>query len=77
MARRCSRSSALWCVATAARFGSFPVVAFSLAGSFAIYGLLRKKLPIESLPGLLLEALILLPVALIYWWLMTPSQALI
>ena len=28
-------------------FGSFPVVAFSLAGSFAIYGLLRKKLPIE------------------------------
>ncbi|MAD02449.1 EamA family transporter RarD [Pseudoalteromonas shioyasakiensis] len=56
-------------------FGSFPVVAFSLASSFAIYGLLRKKLPIESLPGLLLEALILLPVALIYWWLMAPSAS--
>ncbi|WP_404342617.1 EamA family transporter RarD [Pseudoalteromonas mariniglutinosa] len=56
-------------------FGSFPVVAFSLAGSFAIYGLLRKKLPIESLPGLLLEALILLPVALIFWWFMTPSAS--
>ncbi len=54
-------------------FGSFPVVAFSLAGSFAVYGLLRKKLPVESLPGLLLEAFILLPVALLYWLLMTPS----
>ncbi|MGS0498871.1 EamA family transporter RarD [Pseudoalteromonas mariniglutinosa] len=56
-------------------FGSFPVVASSLAGSFAIYGLLRKKLPIESLPGLLLEAVILLPVALIYWWLMAPTAS--
>ncbi|WP_405602250.1 MULTISPECIES: EamA family transporter RarD [unclassified Pseudoalteromonas] len=54
-------------------FGSFPVVAFSLAISFALYGLLRKKLPVEALPGILLEAIILLPVALIYWWLMAPS----
>ncbi|ASM48894.1 chloramphenicol-sensitive protein RarD [Pseudoalteromonas espejiana DSM 9414] len=54
-------------------FGSFPVVAFSLATSFAIYGLLRKKLPVEALPGILLEALILLPVALIYWWVMAPT----
>jgi chloramphenicol-sensitive protein RarD len=54
-------------------FGSFPVVAFSLAVSFALYGLLRKKLPVEALPGILLEALILLPVALIYWWLMVPT----
>lgn len=56
-------------------FGSFPVVAFSLAGSFAIYGLLRKKLAVESLPGLLLEAVILLPVALIYWWFMVPTAS--
>lgn len=55
-------------------FGSFPVVAFSLATSFAIYGLLRKKLPVEALPGILLEALILLPVALIYWWVMAPTS---
>ncbi|HDY92473.1 MAG TPA: EamA family transporter RarD [Pseudoalteromonas sp.] len=54
-------------------FGSFPVVAFSLAISFALYGLIRKKLPVEALPGILLEALILLPVALIYWWLMVPT----
>ena len=49
------------------------MVAFSLATSFAIYGLLRKKLPVEALPGILLEALILLPVALIYWWVMAPT----
>jgi chloramphenicol-sensitive protein RarD len=56
-------------------FGSFPVVAFSLASSFAVYGLLRKKLPVEALPGILLEALILLPVALVYWWLMAPTNS--
>ncbi|MGO2011533.1 MAG: EamA family transporter RarD [Pseudoalteromonas sp.] len=56
-------------------FGSFPVVAFSLAGSFAVYGLLRKKLAVESLPGLLLEAVVLLPVALIYWWFMAPTTS--
>ena len=55
-------------------FGSFPVIAFSLASSFAIYGLLRKKMPIESLPGLLLEAVILLPAALIYWWVSEPTS---
>ncbi|WP_440055129.1 EamA family transporter RarD [Pseudoalteromonas sp. T1lg65] len=54
-------------------FGSFPVIAFSLACSFAVYGLLRKKLAVESLPGLLLEALILLPVAIAYWFWMEPT----
>ncbi|MEJ6475811.1 EamA family transporter RarD [Pseudoalteromonas piscicida] len=54
-------------------FGSFPVIAFSLAGSFAIYGLLRKTLAVESLPGLLIEALILTPIALTYWWWVEPS----
>ncbi|RRS06598.1 EamA family transporter RarD [Pseudoalteromonas sp. J010] len=54
-------------------FGSFPIIAFSLAGSFAIYGLLRKTLAVESLPGLLVEALILTPIALVYWWWVEPS----
>jgi len=55
-------------------FGSFPVVAFSLATSFALYGLLRNKLQVDALPGILIEALILLPVALTYWWLMVPTE---
>lgn len=54
-------------------FGSFPYIAFSLACSFAIYGLLRKKMAVESLPGLLIESAILLPIAAIYWFVMMPS----
>lgn len=48
-------------------FGSFPVIAFTLAISFGIYGLLRKKLNVDAMSGLLLESLILLPLALGYW----------
>ena len=58
-------------------FGSFPIIAFSLAGSFALYGLIRKKLPVDTLPGLLIESLFMLPIALIYWWgLASPSSDL-
>lgn len=54
-------------------FGSFPYIALSLAISFAFYGLLHKKTHVESIPGLTIEALILLPIAAIYWLLMEPS----
>jgi len=54
-------------------FGSLPVIALGLATSFAIYGLLRKKLAVESLPGLLLESLILVPFALFYWFVYVES----
>ncbi|MBD1580725.1 EamA family transporter RarD [Pseudoalteromonas sp. S16_S37] len=54
-------------------FGSFPVIAFALASSFSVYGLIRKKVPVESLPGLLLEAAILLPLALAYWYFSAPT----
>lgn len=55
-------------------FGSVPSVALLLAVSFAFYGLLHKKTHIESIPGLAIEALILLPFALLYWWL-SPASA--
>jgi chloramphenicol-sensitive protein RarD len=54
-------------------FGSVPYIALSLAVSFAIYGLLHKKTYIESIPGLLIEALILLPLAILYWIFTEPS----
>lgn len=47
--------------------GSLPLISLALASSFAIYGLLRKKMHIDSLVGLLVESLIMLPVAIIYW----------
>lgn len=48
-------------------FGSFPFVAVSLAFSFAIYGLIRKTVAVDSLTGMLIESAILLPIAFLYW----------
>ena len=45
-------------------FGEPPWLALGLAGSFATYGLLRKLARVEALPGLFIETLFLLPVAL-------------
>ncbi len=49
--------------------GSVPLIALGLAVTFGIYGALRKMAPMESLPGLTLETILLLPVALgfIFW----------
>jgi len=44
--------------------GTVPWVALTLAFSFSTYGLLRKIAPAESLIGLFVETLLLLPVAL-------------
>lgn len=48
-------------------FGSLPWIALTLAGSFAIYGLMRKKLAVDAITGLFFESLLLLPIALWYW----------
>jgi len=47
------------------RSAGFPWIAVSLAGSFGFYGLVRKKVDIDSLHGLLVETTILLPAALV------------
>lgn len=47
-------------------FGSIPLVSLGLAGSFACYGLLRKKVNVDAKTGLLVETAILMPIALIY-----------
>jgi len=49
----------------AVRDVKFPWIAISLAASFGFYGLVRKKLDINSLHGLTLESAILFPLALI------------
>jgi len=46
--------------------GHFPVIALSLAITFAIYGLLRKSIPVDGAIGLLIESLILAPFAIGY-----------
>lgn len=43
--------------------GSLPWVALSLAGTFGVYGLLRKQASLPSLEGLALETFLMLPLA--------------
>ena len=49
--------------------GAFPWVGIAVAVSFAGYGLLRKQMPTNAIPGLFIEILILLPftLAAIFW----------
>jgi chloramphenicol-sensitive protein RarD len=46
--------------------GSLPWIALTLAFSFASYGLIRKVVKVESLPGLATETLLLAPFAAAY-----------
>ena len=50
--------------------GEFPWIALSLAGTFGMYGLLRKTADIDAVTGLFIETMLLAPFALvflIYW----------
>ena len=50
--------------------GEFPWIALSLAGTFGIYGLLRKSTDTDAVTGLFIETVLLTPVALVflvYW----------
>ncbi|QSX41146.1 EamA family transporter RarD [Shewanella cyperi] len=58
-------------------FGSVPVISLALAGSFGLYGLLRKKANVDAKTGLLVETAILMPVALIYLMLTTSSASML
>jgi chloramphenicol-sensitive protein RarD len=50
--------------------GVAPWVSLSLAATFAFYGLVRKRVAVQSIDGLFVETLMILPIALIYgWWL--------
>lgn len=52
------------------QLGLVPWVSISLAVTFGFYGLVRKKVPVDSLTGLLVETGILFPFAFTWWlWL--------
>lgn len=46
--------------------GYFPWLAVTLTISFGLYGLVRKKAPVDSLTGLTVESLLMLPVSAAY-----------
>src|SRR2546423_630386 len=47
-------------------YGHFPWIAVGICTSFGLYGLLRKQSGTAAIPGLFLETLFLLPLALVY-----------
>jgi chloramphenicol-sensitive protein RarD len=55
-------------------YGQIPWIALTLAISFSVYGLLRKKVSVDSMPGLLIESCMMLPFALLYWLIVDTSS---
>lgn len=47
-------------------FGQIPWVALSLALTFGLYGLIRKRVAVDAITGLFVETLLLAPLAIIY-----------
>lgn len=57
------------------RFGRLPWIALALAGSFALYGLIRKLVHVEALPGLAIEGgYLLLPALAALGWIEAHGQ---
>ena len=54
--------------------GSLPWVSLVLPISFAFYGLIRKKIKVESLTGLFIETLLVAPIALYYLLVIADSE---
>lgn len=53
-------------------YGRPPYIALTLAVSFGLYGLTKKRLGLPALEGLMVESAVLAPAALAYvWWLTT------
>ncbi|WP_342505445.1 EamA family transporter RarD [Sporosarcina sp. FSL K6-2383] len=51
-------------------YGQFPWLAFSLAATFAVYGLIKKRIQLDALRGLTIETFFIMPFAVIYYiWL--------
>ncbi|MDQ1908927.1 EamA family transporter RarD [Paenibacillus sp. GD4] len=47
-------------------YGKFPWISLTLALTFGLYGLTKKKLPLDSMLGLVGETVLVLPVGLLY-----------
>ncbi|MFV8781094.1 EamA family transporter RarD [Microbulbifer sp. SA54] len=60
------------------QFGRVPLIALFLALTFGFYGLVRKRAPVDSLTGLAVETLYMLPIAIGFLlWTDSPSSNLL
>ena len=46
--------------------GQFPAYALAIGATFAVYGVIRKRVVIGGMPGLFIETLVLMPIAVIW-----------
>lgn len=58
--------AAVGVVTITVQYGRIPWIALFLAFSFALYGLIKKMAAVESVAGLVLETLIVVPIALFF-----------
>jgi chloramphenicol-sensitive protein RarD len=58
--------AAAGCLTLIVARGEVPVIGLSLAISFSLYSVVRKKTPVDGLLGLMIETLVLTPIALAY-----------
>lgn len=55
--------------------GGLPLASIAMATSFAVYGLIKKRSPLPSLSGLLLECTVLIGPAILWLMLSSPSES--
>ncbi|MDG1713440.1 MAG: EamA family transporter RarD [Woeseiaceae bacterium] len=53
--------------------GVFPWISITLAASFTVYGVIRKKIAVGAMPGLFIETIIICPCAFYYFFCITNS----
>jgi len=56
--------------------GKIPLISLGLAVTFALYGTVRKKIHVASLPGLFVETILILPLAIGYLYYLQSIHAL-
>jgi len=56
-------------------FGTIPWISLALAGSFGVYGLIKKKIKLKALTSLCIETAILTPPAIVYWFFLESESA--
>jgi len=56
--------------------GELPLISLGLAITFALYGAVRKQVHVASLPGLFIETILILPLALLYFGYLWQTDAL-
>ena len=56
-------------------YGQIPWIALVLAVTFGVYGLLRKQVRVDSLPGLFIESCMMLPFAIVYWFVYASDES--